>query len=86
MKARSILAIALLGIFASVLSCSKGGSSGEIPIGEYSSLTGTTATFGQSTHNGVLMAFDEINKAGGVLGKKVKNYVEDDQSRPRRRN
>src|SRR5215831_7222237 len=81
MKARSILAIALLGIFASVLSCTKG-SSGEISIGEYGSLTGTTATFGQSTHNGILMAFDEINKAGGVLGKKLKNYVEDDQSRP----
>src|SRR5262249_36827420 len=81
MKARSILAIALLGIFASVLSCTKG-SSGEISIGEYGSLTGTTATFGQSTHNAILMAFDEINTAGGVLGKKLKNFVEDDQSKP----
>jgi branched-chain amino acid transport system substrate-binding protein len=82
MRTRWVLAIAVLGVFAISLSCSKGGSSGEIPIGEYSSLTGTTATFGQSTHNGILMAFDEINKAGGVLGKKVKNVVEDDQSRP----
>src|SRR6266851_3301822 len=82
MRVRLVLTIAVLGVFAFILACGKGGSSGEIPIGEYSSLTGTTATFGQSTHNGILMAFDEINKAGGVLGKKVKNVVEDDQSKP----
>jgi branched-chain amino acid transport system substrate-binding protein len=28
------------------------------------------------------MAFDEINNAGGVLGKKIKLLVEDDQSKP----
>ena len=65
MRVRSIVAIAVLGALVSVLACTKGGSSGEIPVGEYGSLTGSTATFGQSTHNGVLMAFDEIDQAGG---------------------
>lgn len=54
----------------------------EILIGEFGSLTGTTATFGISSRNGIEMAIDEINKAGGVLGKKVRVIVEDDQGRP----
>jgi branched-chain amino acid transport system substrate-binding protein len=54
----------------------------EIVIGEYGSLTGSTATFGISTKNGIDMAVDEINAAGGVLGKKVRVIVEDDQGKP----
>ena len=47
-----------------VAACSGGGTPGqggseEILVGEFGSLTGGTATFGQSTHNGVTMAFDE---------------------------
>jgi branched-chain amino acid transport system substrate-binding protein len=56
--------------------------SAEILIGEFGSLTGTTATFGISTKNGIDMAIDEINNAGGLLGKKVRVIVEDDQGRP----
>src|SRR5713226_1773668 len=82
MRTRWVLTIAVLGVFAFILACGKGGSSGEIPIGGCRSLTGTTATFGQSTDNGIKMAFDEINTAGGVLGKKLKVLVEDDQSKP----
>ena len=54
----------------------------EIMIGEYGSLTGSTATFGKSSDNGVQMATDEINKAGGILGKQVKVIVVDDSSKP----
>ena len=57
-------------------------NSAEIVVGEFGSLTGTTATFGISTKNGIDMAVDEVNKAGGVLGKQVKVIVEDDQGRP----
>lgn len=53
----------------------------EILIGEYGSLTGSTATFGISTRNGVDIAVDEINKAGGILGKQVRVIVEDDQGK-----
>jgi branched-chain amino acid transport system substrate-binding protein len=76
----------VLGI-ASVLtlsSCKKAGeaaSSDEIPIGEFASLTGGTASFGQSSHKGTMMAIDEINAAGGLLGKKLKLFTEDDQSK-----
>jgi branched-chain amino acid transport system substrate-binding protein len=54
----------------------------EIAIGEYGSLTGGTATFGESTHEGVMLALREINAAGGLLGKKVRVITEDDQSKP----
>lgn len=53
----------------------------EIPVGEYGSMTGDTATFGQSTHNGIQLAVDQANAAGGVLGKPIKLISEDDQSK-----
>src|SRR6478672_8743438 len=67
------------------MSCTKNqeaASSNEIVIGEFGSLTGTTATFGISTKNGIDMAVDDLNKAGGLLGKKVRVIVEDDQGKP----
>lgn len=55
---------------------------GDILVGEYSSLTGLQGTFGTSTHNGIIMAADEVNAAGGINGRKVKILTEDDQSKP----
>lgn len=76
----------LLGVAAVLASagCKKAGNaanSNEIPIGEFASLTGGTASFGQSSHKGTAMAVEEINAAGGVLGKPLKLYTEDDQSK-----
>jgi branched-chain amino acid transport system substrate-binding protein len=77
----------LLAIFVAVcmFSCNRNrnsGTSNEIIVGEYGSLTGTTATFGISTRNGVGMATDEANQSGGVLGKQIRVIVEDDQGKP----
>src|SRR6185369_4722736 len=47
------------------------GGGNEILIGEYGSLTGPQATFGQSTHNGIMMAIDQINAKGGINGRKL---------------
>ena len=55
---------------------------GDILVGEYGSLTGNQATFGTSTHQGIIMAADEVNAAGGINGRKVKILTEDDQSKP----
>ena len=72
-------AATLLGLL-SLPSCkSKGGDT--INIGEVAAMTGGTATFGQSSHNGTQMAVDEINAAGGLLGKQIKLFTEDDQSK-----
>lgn len=75
-------ALCLLGSILLTSCASKTAEPTEIVIGEYGSLTGTAATFGTSTRDGVDMAIDEVNKAGGVLGKQVKVLVEDDQTKP----
>jgi len=82
MRVRLGVAGALCLVALLTAHCGKRGTGDEIVIGEYGSLTGTTATFGQSTDNGIKMAFDEINAAGGVLGKKFRVIVEDDRSQP----
>lgn len=53
-----------------------------IKIGEVGSMTGAEATFGISTHNGIQLAVDEINSAGGIKGKKIKIISLDDQGKP----
>ncbi|HEX6178569.1 MAG TPA: ABC transporter substrate-binding protein [Thermoanaerobaculia bacterium] len=87
MKKSLIIAIAALSLV--LIGCpppsengGAAGGTGEILVGEYGSLTGPEATFGQSTHNGIMMAVDEINAAGGVNGRKIKVLTEDDQSKP----
>jgi len=52
-----------------------------IKIGEFGSLTGDNASFGTSQNNGVQMALEEINAAGGVLGKKIELTVEDNETK-----
>ena len=52
-----------------------------IKVGEFASLTGKEASFGQSSHNGTQLAIEEINAQGGVLGKQLSLAYEDDQSK-----
>ncbi len=56
-------------------------SSDQIAVGEFASLTGKEATFGQSSHEGTVLAVEEINAGGGVLGKKIRLLTEDNQSK-----
>ena len=57
------------------------GSSGDkVRIGVFMSTTGSTANFGISSVNGIKMAADEINAAGGINGKQVELLVQDDRS------
>lgn len=59
-----------------------GTQSQEILIGEFGSMTGNEATFGISTHQGIELAIEEINAAGGVKGKQLKLISLDDQGKP----
>jgi branched-chain amino acid transport system substrate-binding protein len=52
-----------------------------ILIGHYGSMTGSEATFGVSTDNGIKLAVEERNAAGGVKGKQVKVITYDDQGK-----
>jgi branched-chain amino acid transport system substrate-binding protein len=59
-----------------------GDNTGPVKVGVYGDLSGQTSSFGQSTKNGIEMAFDEINKAGGVNGRQIVTIIEDDQGQP----
>ncbi len=53
-----------------------GADAGPVIIGHYGSLTGSKATFGKSTDNGIKLAVQEINAAGGVSINGVKRTVQ----------
>jgi branched-chain amino acid transport system substrate-binding protein len=79
-------ALAALASVVFLAGCGKSGGGGAggdtIPVGEFASLTGKEAAFGQSSHKGTLLAIEDINAAGGVLGKKINFIYEDNRSTP----
>src|SRR4030095_6249416 len=76
----SLITPLIIAAFISV-SCNKGGGD-EILIGEYGSLSGSEATFGISSTNGLKLAIEEMNNSGGLLGKKIRLITYDDQGKP----
>ena len=85
MSLKQFAPLTLLLTVVVVCGCpSSGGNSGsadsnEILIGHYGSMTGSEATYGQSTDNGIRLAVEEINAAGGINGKQVKLITYDDK-------
>jgi branched-chain amino acid transport system substrate-binding protein len=73
LRAGSILALAAAATFAHAQDA--------IQIGEVASLTGKEAAFGQSSHEGTLLAVEELNAAGGVLGRQLDLNSEDNESK-----
>jgi branched-chain amino acid transport system substrate-binding protein len=53
-----------------------------ITIGMATTLSGSIALFGEANRNAAQLAVDELNDAGGVLGRPVELIVRDDQARP----
>jgi branched-chain amino acid transport system substrate-binding protein len=65
-------------------SSSNDSGSGDIKIGHYGSMTGSEATFGVSTDNGIRLAVKERNAAGGIKaknGRKIALTTYDDQGK-----
>lgn len=75
--ALTTLAITTLGL-SGAAGCGK--KSDEIQVGAFLSLSGSDSTFGTDTRDGIELAVEEVNAAGGVKGKKVKVLYEDDKS------
>src|SRR5215470_8277783 len=75
----ALCAAILAGATGTLMACS--GASEPIVIGHYASMTGTEATFGVSTDNGIKLALREFNAAGGLKGREVKLITYDDQGK-----
>jgi branched-chain amino acid transport system substrate-binding protein len=67
---------------AAATSTSAAASGKSIKIGTLTSLTGSFAPWGVQVRDGMKLAVDEINAAGGVGGRKLELMVSDDQSKP----
>lgn len=69
-----------------LVGCGSGGGSetnaNEIKIGINYELSGGTASYGQSSVEGITLAIDEVNAAGGVLGKTLVGVQGDNKSEP----
>ena len=88
---RTLLPLGLVFALLAAAACKSGGGddarskaddAGNIKVGVYADLSGQTSGSGQSTKNGVELAADEINKAGGVGGRQIELIVEDDKGVP----
>lgn len=73
-----ILAVLVLSVFTA---CSKQDQN-VIKIGINYELSGGVATYGQSSVEGIEMAIEEVNKAGGINGKQIVAVKYDTKSEP----
>ncbi|MGQ9629789.1 MAG: ABC transporter substrate-binding protein [bacterium] len=78
---RFFLVIGLLGLVAIMAATGCKVAPKEILIGGLFPLTGQIATYGQSSKNGMELAIEEINKAGGVLKMNLKGVYFDEESK-----
>ncbi|MBI3911115.1 MAG: ABC transporter substrate-binding protein [Armatimonadetes bacterium] len=86
---RTLFLIALAAIAAAIVGCKSpgpnaagagNGGSGKIIIGHYASMSGDDAVFGTTTDHGAKLAVEEINAAGGVLGRQIELITLDTRS------
>ena len=73
---RKLFAVALALFAASVF------SQETVRVGVITDKVGPAKPYSEPTLEGILFGADEINKAGGLLGRKIELLIEDDQGRP----
>lgn len=85
-KKVALLGLIIIAIILALVGCggskpeTKADEKGTIKVGILHSLSGTMAISEVSLRDAELMAIDEINAAGGVLGKKIEPVIEDGAS------
>jgi branched-chain amino acid transport system substrate-binding protein len=68
---KALLALATLALIPCIAQAAAQPPAAPITIGHYGSLTGSEATFGQSTSNGIKLAIEQINAKGGINGQLI---------------
>jgi branched-chain amino acid transport system substrate-binding protein len=75
-------AAALLGLAAPASAAEPGVTDQEILIGLFAPMSGQLAAFGFDPLQAAKMWYEEINKKGGIHGRKIKVAIEDDKCSP----
>ncbi len=78
--ATAAVALAAAGIFGAPAWAQQGEP---VKIGVLIGLTGSSAVAGNDSYKCMQIAVDEVNAAGGVLGRPIKLVVQDDEGRPK---
>jgi branched-chain amino acid transport system substrate-binding protein len=76
--------LAATSSFAQTKVTNQGISDSEIVVGFHGDFSGPVKVWGIPVHNGMKMATDEINAAGGIHGRKIKLVVEDQGYDPKK--
>jgi ABC-type branched-subunit amino acid transport system substrate-binding protein len=82
---RSLAVITASGMAVSLAACAPGGgasSDDEVVVGVLAPVTGFMSTHGTTIRDSIKIAADEINKSGGIDGKKIKLVIADGASDP----
>jgi branched-chain amino acid transport system substrate-binding protein len=72
----------VLVALCALLATSNANAQGPIQIGDISNMSGPLAIAGVPGRQGAILAVEEINKAGGVLGRPLELVTRDDKSQP----
>jgi len=74
--------LSIIGVLVGLLAAGPARAQETIKIGVTQPLTGAFAASGNYVAQGAKLAEEDINKAGGVLGRKIELIVEDNKSNP----
>ena len=74
--------VTVLMISSLLVACSNPAATNEIKIGINYELSGGAATYGQGSVEGIELAIEQINAAGGINGKKIVPVKYDNKSEP----
>lgn len=80
--AKSIGFVLMMAFALGLLIVPANASDDEVRLGVISPASGNYADLGAAERRGITMAVEEINAAGGVLGKKVRMITEDTETNP----
>jgi branched-chain amino acid transport system substrate-binding protein len=79
---RTLFGVIILTCAASFIFAGAKADTGDITIGGIFPLSGPVAVYGVEARNGIALAIEEINAAGGINGKRVAIISEDDTGNP----
>jgi branched-chain amino acid transport system substrate-binding protein len=74
-----VIVTAILVMLLGLVACQKEVEEDTIKIGFFGALSGDQAVWGQADRDGLILTVEQINEAGGILGKQVELIAYDDK-------